>query len=91
MLVYPLEFSLGEGCIARPYEKTSCRLRSLLFVYTEKGLKYPRSIGNGTKLPLIHLLAPKYPCHPPLGPNLTTFLTNIHLNLKKKKNVALNH
>ena len=33
----------------------------------EKGLKYPQSIGNGTKLPSIHLLAPKYPSHPPIG------------------------
>ena len=51
----------------------------------EKGLKYPQSIQNGTKLPFIHLLAPKCPSHPPIGskiPLSSTFWFKIdHLNI----------
>ena len=46
----------------------------------EKGLKYPQCTGNDTKLPSTHLLAPKYPCHPPFGSKLITYLTVLNLN-----------
>ena len=54
-----------------------------------KGLKYPLTIENATKLPFIHLLVLKYPCCLPLGPILPFIFNDLNPINKLINDVAI--
>ena len=58
MLVFNKEI---KKITKKDFERKNIAVLSKRIILSEKGLKYPYSIRIGTKIPLVYLLALKYP------------------------------